>query len=182
MAGMSVWGRGIGARVRGVKGRGSSDGVTARSIGNVSVAAAAAASSTMIAGAVALVVVVKGCVAEAAADGAVSVWGLCSGLGSGRSRSADVGRTGVSDCACGTVVGGVMIGTAVLGCSSTLGGGTGADMGSKLNGLLCSLGGGSGERGDMAWSFGSAGLRVGEGVISGVRVSTALVGMGGAGR
>jgi hypothetical protein len=182
MAGMSVWGRGIGARVRGVNGGGSSDGVGARSIGDVSVAAAAA-SSTMIAGAAALVVVVvDGCVAGAATDGAVSVWGLCTGLGSGRSRSADVGRTGVSDCACGTVVGGVMIGTAVLGCSSALGGGTGADMGSKLKGLLCSLGGGSGERGDMAWSFGSAGLRVGEGVISGVRVSTALVGIGGAGR
>jgi hypothetical protein len=181
MAGMSVWGSGIGARVNGVKGRGSSE------MGDVSVvsAAAEAASTTMIAGAAALVVVVvvgEGCVAGAAPDGAVSVSGLCcSGLGS--ERSADVGRTGVSDCACGTVVGGVMIGTAVLGCSSSaLGAGMGADIGSKLNGLLCSLGGGSGERGDMAWSFGSAGLRVGEGVISGVRVSTALVGIGGAGR
>lgn len=61
-------------------------------------------------------------------------------------------------------------------------GGLAAFAASKLNGRLCSsFGGGSGERGDMTCSFGISGFRVGEGVISGVMVSTIMVGAGGAG-
>lgn len=81
----------------------------------------------------------------------------------------------------GAVMTGVKIGTAVLGCSFCLGGGFGAVIGSKLNGRRCSVGGGRGDRGEMSGSLGSAAWRVGEGVISGVSVSTILVGGGGAG-
>lgn len=106
---------------------------------------------------------------------------LKRGLGSG--RSADVGRSGVSRAAGGTVIdGGVTIGTAVFGCSTSFGGGLGTDMGSKLKGRLWSVGGGSGERGEIACSLSSAGFKVGDGVISGVRASTTLFGGGGAGR
>tara|TARA_R110002003_G_scaffold1184_11_gene22679 strand:- start:48376 stop:48735 length:360 start_codon:yes stop_codon:yes gene_type:complete len=58
-------------------------------------------------------------------------------------------------------------------------GGWGGCTGSKLKGRLCS---GRGERGDISCSVGISGFRVGDGVISGVSVSTCLLGIGGAGR
>lgn len=167
----------MGARVKGVNGGG---------VGMRSSSSGAFASGTLAGGG-------EGCLSSGAgaaldlrgeatfAAGIAAVDGLCSGLGS--ERSADVGRRGVlMSSAGGAVTTGVMIGTAVLGCSCSLGGGLGAAIGSKLNGRLCSVGGGRGDKGEMARSLGSAAFRVGEGVISGVSVSTILVGIGGAGR
>jgi hypothetical protein len=86
---------------------------------------------------------ISGC--EIAAGG---VGGLSSGE-FGPDRSADVGCCGSLICAGGTVTCGVMIGTALFGCASAFGGGMEAATGSKLNGLLCSLGGGRGVTGEI---------------------------------
>lgn len=145
----------MGARVRGVKG----GGVGARSAGDAGLSETGDAT------------VVSSCGA-----GAGAVDGRETGLTSAKSR--DVGRMGRYDCAGGKDTEGPIIGAvSFAGCSSTLG----AEIGSKLNGLLCSLGGGSGDTGDISSSFSISGFSVGEGVISGVSVSTFIVGIGGAG-
>jgi hypothetical protein len=174
----------MGPRVRGVKGAGERDSSVegGRRAGWVNVTGEAwmvrAGAATLVLGCWGCWTCCDCCGAEA---GGEAVTGLTTGLGS--YRSADDGRIGESTGAGGTVTeGGVMVGSADFGCSAICGGGLGADAGSKLNGLLCSFGGGSGESGDIAWSFGSAGMSVGEGVISGVSVSMIFVGGGGAGR
>jgi hypothetical protein len=108
MAGMKICGSGIGARVRGVKG----GGVRARSAG---------ADSSLATGTTGAI---EGCGAGAGAEEARR-----SGLRPDRSR--DVGR---SVCAGGSNAEGAMSGAVFAGTSSALGGGRGADTGSKLNG------------------------------------------------
>jgi hypothetical protein len=150
---MKICGRGIGARVRDVKGVGAGLNGNAVSLDAGSMA------------------VVSGCEA-----GVGALKGRSSGLRS--DRSSDVGRMG---CAGGTDGDGAMIGAVSLaGGSSILGGGSGAERGSKLNGLFWSLGG-RGETGDISCSLNIFGIKVGEGVISGVSVSAFIIGIGGAG-
>ena len=112
--------------------------------------------------------------------GADAAEGRNVGFGSGASR--DVVRVGRLGCAGGMVTEVVLTSAVVFAsCESALTAGLAAGTASKLNGLLWSLGGGSGERGDISCSFGISGFNVGEGVISGVRVSTFILGIGGAG-
>jgi hypothetical protein len=152
---MRTCGRGTGVRVRGSKGggvRGSSTG--------------------------------PDCSLEAGIAAVISSCGWGCGAGEVRSsglasdRSREVGR---SVWAGGSNADGAMSGAVLAGTSSAFGGGRGAETGSKLKGLFWSLGGGSGDTGDMSCSLSISGLRVGEGVISGVSVSTCTVGMGGGG-
>jgi len=98
-------------------------------------------------------------------SGASSIESLCVAE---RTRSLSEGAVGMTD-----------VGRS--GCCTALAGGLGGCVDSKLNGLRSSLGGVSGKRGDISWSLGLSGWRVGEGVISGVMVSTSIPGMGGAG-
>lgn len=125
--------------------------------------------------------VISGSCEAGAALGVGGVEPLADGLAP--QRSPDDGRMGESSCAGGAVTeGGVTMGTADLGCSWAWGAGADAEAPSKLKGLRCSVGGGSGETGEMAWSLSCSGLSVGEGVHSGVSVSIIFVGGGGAGR
>ena len=164
---MRCCGHGIGARVSGVNGGGVEAFSSTTGDGWRCATAGAA--------------VTAGCEISSGASAAGTVGGLSSGE-LGHERSAKVGRCGSAMGAGGTVTCGVMMGTADFGCSCALGGGVGALPASKLKGRLCSLRGGSDVTGDIDWSFGSSGFNVGEGVISGVSVSTILVGIGGAGR
>lgn len=112
-----------------------------------------------------------------------AVEGRSEGLGSGGSR--DVVRMGRSAFAGDIEAGGgaiCAVGFGLIGRCFVGTGGLAAVTASKLNGRLwSSFGGGSGERGDMTCSLGISGFSVGEGVISGVMVSTIMVGAGGAG-
>jgi hypothetical protein len=164
---MNCCGQATGARVSGTNGGGVE--AFSSTAGDGWRCATAGAGAALIAGCE----ISGGCTIAAG-----SVGGLSSGV-LGPERSAEVGRCGSSMGAGGAVTCGVMMGTAVFGCSSVFGGGAG---GSKLNGRLESLGGGSGVTGDINWFFGSSGFSVGEGVISGVSVSTTLIGTAGAGR
>lgn len=134
---MCISGRGIGTRVRGVKG--ASSGASSVDDGWSAGCVKATGEASMLRTGIAALV--SGCCDAGA--------GLNEGLGS--DKSADDGRMGESTTAGGTVTErGVTKGIADLGCSAICGGGLGADTGSKLNGLLCSVGGGSGESGDIA--------------------------------
>jgi hypothetical protein len=150
IAGIEVWGRGIGARVRGSKGGGvvacSDSAGWVLTIGDACTLTSGTKDAALTSGTRAPVL---GSGSREAGAGLNAVARLSEGLAS--DRSADDGRMGDSSCADGTVTdGGVTIGTADFGCSAICGGGTAADTGSKLNGLLCSLGGGSGESGEIA--------------------------------
>jgi hypothetical protein len=175
---MRCVGHGIGARVSGAKG-GGVEAFSSISTGGdgcrcITAGAAFTAGCEMT----------GGCkMAGGCAIAAGSVGGLSSGV-LGPERSAEVGRCGSAMGAGGAVTCGVVMGTADFGCSAGLGAsvGAGTAAGSKLKGRLCPLGGGSGVTGDIDWSLGSSGFSVGGGVISGVSVSTTLVGTAGAGR
>ena len=71
----------------------------------------------------------------------------------------------------------------IIGCcfAATLTVGFAGCIASKLNGLLSSFVGGSGDSGETSCSLSISGFKVGEGVISGVIVSSFMLGIGGAG-
>jgi len=133
----------------------------------------------------------EGCVVENVDCGAGAVEGRMDGLGSGGSR--EVVRRVKAGCETGVGAVGATIGAAncsdcFFSCCSTsrsfcLGELCFCLLGpSWLNGRRCSVGGGSGFMGEMSLSIRISGLKVGDGVISGVVTSFPCAGMGGAGR